>query len=412
MTVIGAGGHALVCAEVLTAAGFALAGCVSADGSASADIERVGLQMLGRTDDWLASAAARGSDVFVAIGDNRTRRAVSATAQAAGATIVSAVSPRSIVSPSAGLGAGVLVMPGAVINAAAELADGAIVNTGACIDHECTIGAFAHLAPGSLLAGRVVIGDGAFIGVGAAIAPGRTVGEWAVVGAGAAVVSDVAADAVVTGVPARPIERRSRRTIAVGERPHVLVVCSGNLCRSPLAAALLRRRLDAAGIEATVSSAGTMAPPGAAPDRKLLRVAAEHGLDLSHHRAEMATWEMVHNADLILTMSHEHAAEVEAIDPSSTDRVVTLRAAAWRAKVVSNGASSTAEWLARLSAPAGPVDELPRFDPTADIADPLGRSLRHYRAVADQVEAAVDALVAGWPRDAKAAKELGGALDV
>ena len=316
---IGAGGHALVCAEVLTAAGFTLAGCVSADGSASADIERVGLRMLGRADDWLASAAASGSDVFVAIGDNRTRSAVSATARAAGATIVSAVSPRSIVSPSAGLGAGVLVMPGAVINAAARVADGVIVNTNACVDHECTIGAFAHLAPGSLLAGGVVIGDGAFIGVGAAITPGRTIGEWAVVGAGAAVISDVAADAVVAGVPARPIERRARRISARDDQtPRVLVVCTGNLCRSPLAATLLQRGLDAAGIEASIASAGTMAPPGATPDRKLLRVAAERGLDLSHHRAEMATWEMVHDADLILTMSHEHAAEVEAIDPSST----------------------------------------------------------------------------------------------
>ena len=168
----------------------------------------------------------------------------------------------------------------------------------------------------------------------------------------------------------------------------------------PFAATLLQRVLDAAGVEASIASAGTMAPPGATPDRKLLRVAAERGLDLSHHRAEMATWEMVHDADLILTMSHEHAAEVEAIDPSSTDRVVTLRTAAWRAKVLSNGASSTREWLARLSAPAGPAEELPLFDPTADIADPLGRSLRHYRAVAAQVEAAVDALAAGWPRDA------------
>ena len=85
----------------------------------------------------------------------------------------------------------------------------------------------------------------------------------------------------VVGVPARPL----RPGHAVSDAPRILVVCTGNLCRSPLVEALLRRELAAEDIAAEVSSAGLAAPPAARPDRRLRRVAGELGVDVDDHRS-------------------------------------------------------------------------------------------------------------------------------
>jgi len=80
----------------------------------------------------------------------------------------------------------------------------------------------------------------------------------------------------------------ARRRARARTQPSVLVVCTGNLCRSPLAEALLRRRLQEAGLDADVASAGTAAPPDATPDPKLQRVATEH--DWTSRRIGASDW--------------------------------------------------------------------------------------------------------------------------
>ena len=75
VVVVGAGGHALVCIEVLREAGIEVAGCVSSDGTTSADLGALGVPMLG-TDRDLATLVAGGrTQWFVAVGDNATRGA-------------------------------------------------------------------------------------------------------------------------------------------------------------------------------------------------------------------------------------------------------------------------------------------------------------------------------------------------
>jgi protein-tyrosine phosphatase len=82
----------------------------------------------------------------------------------------------------------------------------------------------------------------------------------------------------------------------------VLVVCHGNICRSPYAAALLRRRLlPLMGNRGRVESAGFIAPGRPCPDAAV-EVAATRGLDLSGHRSQLLAPPEVHAADLILVM--------------------------------------------------------------------------------------------------------------
>lgn len=202
--VVGAGGHARVCIDLLEASGLHVNGCLSADGAARAGISAA---VLGRDGDLEALVAAGHRSVFVAIGDNRARLALLERARSAGAELVNAVSPHAVLAPSVVLGGGVALMAGAVVNAGTALGDGTIVNTNASIDHDGVVGAAVHVAPGCAVAGDVTLGEGAFLGIGSCVTPGRTIGAWAVVGAGAAVVHDVAPGLTVVGVPARPIAR-------------------------------------------------------------------------------------------------------------------------------------------------------------------------------------------------------------
>lgn len=89
---------------------------------------------------------------------------------------------------------------------------------------------------------------------------------------------------------------------------HVLFLCTGNTCRSPLAEALARRHLEASGNGGIrVSSAGVAAVPGAPASEGSRRTAARHGLDLSDHAGTPLTPALVEDADLILAMSGGHA---------------------------------------------------------------------------------------------------------
>lgn len=94
----------------------------------------------------------------------------------------------------------------------------------------------------------------------------------------------------------------------------ILFVCTGNICRSPLAEALLKRALHERGVEeVTVESAGTGAWDGAPASEGAYLVALERGLDLSGHRARLLTREIVEDAGVILTMARHHRARVHEL---------------------------------------------------------------------------------------------------
>src|SRR5436189_5952372 len=142
---------------------------------------------------------------------------------------------------------------------------------------------------------------------------------------------------------------------------NVLFVCTGNICRSPLAASLLERALQERGIEVTVASAGTGAWDGAPASEGAYLVGLERGLDLSGHRARLLTREIVEDADLILTMARHHRARVDEL--GGEGRVFVL-----------------GEYGGREGE-------------EAEVSDPFGGDLEVYRDTVAELEALIDATV-------------------
>ena len=180
----------------------------------------------------------------------------------------------------------------------------------------------------------------------------------------------------------------------------VLLLCSANQCRSPMAEALLRRRLADAGIPGTVTSAG-LYPSGNPATAEAVQVMAARGLDIEAHRSTHVEPEIIGAADLVLGMAREHVREAAVLDPTALARTFTLKelvAAGGRVGPRRPGETLEA-WLARVTVGRRRQALLGAgHDETLDVADPVGLSRADYERTADELEELLDGLVAlVWP---------------
>jgi sugar O-acyltransferase (sialic acid O-acetyltransferase NeuD family) len=205
IVVYGAGGHGKVVADTLLSSGKAgLIGFID-DNLDGQDEIVLGLPVLGDSVRLRSLFMERQISVALGIGCNHSRKKIAGQCRRLGISLINAIHPNAVLSPSVQLGSGIVIMAGAVLNADAVIGDGVIINTGAIVEHDVRVGEFAHLSPNSTLAGKAQVGHLAQIGMGAVILPGVAVGSNSIVGAGSVVVRNVPDQVVAFGVPSRVI---------------------------------------------------------------------------------------------------------------------------------------------------------------------------------------------------------------
>src|SRR5919108_5384639 len=136
----------------------------------------------------------------------------------------------------------------------------------------------------------------------------------------------------------------------------ILFVCTGNVCRSPMAEGLFRHAVKDRG-DFQVFSAGVGAIDGQPPSAYAVAVLKELGIDISKQRSRMLTADLVQMADYIFGMTHGHVDAINLLYPQAAEKTFLLR----------------------------------EFDETLDvfekdISDPIGGSYEVYRECRDQIE--------------------------
>lgn len=193
INLFGASGHAKVIKDIIDANGDSV-GCLYDDAPHCSELHGRPVKKSSGTD-------VEGP-LIISIGSNRVRQLIAGKYPLRYAT---AVHPRSIVSPSAGIGEGTVVMQGAIIQSDAIIGKHCIINTGASVDHECAIGDYVHISPHATLCGNVSVGEGSWIGAGTTVIPGVKIGRWCVIGAGSVVIGDIPDNTTAVGNPCKRI---------------------------------------------------------------------------------------------------------------------------------------------------------------------------------------------------------------
>lgn len=211
--IVGAGGHAVVVADALLAAGARVLGYTDAD-PARHGLMLCGLPVLGddRVLDGHTPESVQLANGIGGVGSasgEPLRRTVQERLSARGWQFVTVRHPSAVVSPFARVGAGAQLLACCVVQAGAQVGEGCIVNTAAVVEHDVTLGAWVHIAPRALACGNAVVGARSHVGAGAVLRQGLTLGADSVVGAGAVVVKDCAGGGVLVGVPARLVGRKA-----------------------------------------------------------------------------------------------------------------------------------------------------------------------------------------------------------
>ena len=195
---IGAGGHARSCIDVLEEENqFEIAGLIEKGESISN--ESLGYPVIG-TDDDLKVLRQQYKNALITVGQIKSpkiRIKLYQLLKELDFTLPVIVSPHAYVSKHAQIGEGSIIMHGVIINANAIIGNNCIINNKSLIEHDAVIGDHCHIATGAIINGEVSVENETFIGSGAVTKQAIAIGKNCVIGAGVVLKNDIESNKVV-----------------------------------------------------------------------------------------------------------------------------------------------------------------------------------------------------------------------
>lgn len=192
IVLIGAGGHAASCIDVIESEGrFRIAGLVGMESELHQRL--CGYEVIA-TDDTLSELAKEYRCALITVGQIKScesRLRLYRQACAAGFEMPVIVSPFAHVSRHASVGPGSIIMYGAMVNANAKVGSNCIINSRALVEHDAEVGDHCHISTGAILNGNVYVGEASFIGSGAVTKHGISIGKACLVGMASAIRHDL-----------------------------------------------------------------------------------------------------------------------------------------------------------------------------------------------------------------------------
>ena len=185
LILIGAGGHARSCIDVIEQQGqYRIVGLVGLPDQRHT--QQLGYAVIA-SDDALGELAKSYQYALITVGQIHSvehRLRLYQQAAQCGFQLPVIISTTAHVSPHALIGAGSIVMHGAIVNAGVSVGNNCIINTRALIEHDTSVEDHCHISTGAILNGDVSVGTGTFIGSGSVIKEGVLVGKGCVIGMG------------------------------------------------------------------------------------------------------------------------------------------------------------------------------------------------------------------------------------
>jgi len=185
---IGAGGHAVSCIDVIEQISeFSIFGLVGKSSELNKKI--LGYHVLANDENY-STLIKQCQFAVISVGQIKSPEARISLYKRTidhGFKMPVIISPLAYVSSHASIGQGTIVMPGAIVNAGAVIGKNCIINSNSLIEHNAEINDHCHISTGAIVNGDVIIGFGTFIGSGSVIKQGIKIGSHCLVGMGASI---------------------------------------------------------------------------------------------------------------------------------------------------------------------------------------------------------------------------------
>jgi sugar O-acyltransferase (sialic acid O-acetyltransferase NeuD family) len=183
LLLIGAGGHAHACIDVIEQHGhYQIAGLIGTTNEVND--QHLGYSVIG-TDEDLPEMVKNFQFALITLGQIKTaahRLRLFQQVEALGFQLPTIIAPSAYVSHHACIGVGTIIMHGAIINAGARVGNNCIINTRALVEHDVIVEDNCHVSTGAVLNGAVVVGSGSFVGSGCIIKQGISIGTNCLIG--------------------------------------------------------------------------------------------------------------------------------------------------------------------------------------------------------------------------------------